>query len=65
MDLETLIKQEIENIKKGELSKRVISFYDYKSKYAVLRPSVKIEVELTQGVVAKLDVTDYFEEEIQ
>lgn len=65
MSLEELLKQEIDNIKNGIVSKRVDNFVDYKNKYAILKPEVKVEVSLTCGVVAKIDVTDYFMEEIK
>ena len=65
MTLEELIKHEIENIKNGIVGKRIDSFVDYKNKYAILKPEVKVEVSLTSGVVAKIDVSDYFAEEIK
>lgn len=65
LSLEEVIKQEIKNLLDGKVDERVESFVDYKSQYAVLKPSVKIEVNLTKGIVAKIDVSDFFTEEIK
>ena len=65
MTLEQLIKKEIENVKNGIVDDRINTFVDYKSKYAVLRPEVKVEISLSKGVVATIDVSDYFREEIK
>lgn len=64
--LEQILKQQIENIKKGSIdSERIIRYVDYQSKYAVLKPKVTVEVELTKGVKATIDITDFFEEELK
>ena len=63
--LEDVIKQTIENLLNGKIDKRVTSFVDYKNKYAVLSPSVKVEINLTKGIVAELDVSDFFKEELK
>ena len=65
MSLEELIKQEIENINNGKIDERVLNFYDYKSKYCVLKPMVKVNIELTKGVTATIDISDYFKEELK
>lgn len=65
MSLEELIKQEIENINNGKIDERVLNFYDFKSKYAVLKPMVKVNIELTKGVTATIDISDYFKEELK
>mgnify|MGYP007111737581 CR=1 FL=1 len=65
MTLEELLKKEIEKIKKGKIDERIVSFVDYKNKYAILKPAVKVEVSLTKGVVATIDISDYFEEEVK
>lgn len=62
MDLKELIKSEIENVKNGQVSKRVKNYNDLESKYAVLKPKAIVHVELTKGVVADIDISDYFEE---
>lgn len=59
--LEELIRRLVENLNIERLDKRVESYTDYKSKYVVLKPSVKVEIALTDGKVAKIDVSDYFE----
>ena len=60
-DLQDLIARSIKNVEEGRLTSRVVSYADYKQKYIVPKPSVKVEIELTSGKVAKLDITDYFE----
>lgn len=65
MTLEELLKKEIEKIKKGKIDERIVSFVDYKNKYAILKSAVKVEVSLTKGVVATIDISDYFEEEVR
>ena len=63
-DLLELIKREIKNISDGKISTRVLNFNDFKSKYSVLKPMVKVEIELTKGVIATIDISDYFKEEL-
>lgn len=65
MSLEELIKQEINNILEGKFDDRVLNYFDYKSKYAVLKPMVKVNIELTKGVTATIDISDYFKEELK
>lgn len=60
-ELRELIVRIIENLDVEKLDKRVDSFVDFKSPYVVLKPSVKVEVELTNGRKCVIDVTDYFE----
>lgn len=54
--LEDIIKEVIETKK----SDRITTYIDYKKKYVILNPSVKVEIELPEGKVIKLDVTDLF-----
>ena len=65
LSLEEVIKRAITNLKNGKVDERVESFVDYKSPYSVLKPSVKLEISLTKGVVAKIDISDFFKEEIK
>jgi len=65
MSLEEVVKQQIKNLQDGKVNERVESFVDYKNKYAVLKPSVKVEISLTKGIVATIDVSDFFTEEIK
>lgn len=65
LTLEEVIKKTIKNLLDGKVDERVESFVDYKSQYAVLKPSVKVEINLTKGVVAKIDISDFFKEEIK
>ena len=65
LTLEEVIKKTIKNWLDGKVDERVESFVDYKSQYAVLKPSVKVEINLTKGVVAKIDISDFFKEEIK
>ena len=59
--LEALITKIIQNLDVEKLDSRVDTYTDFKNKYVILKPSVKVEVELTCGKVVKIDVTDYFE----
>lgn len=62
MKLEDLIKQIIEDLKSNKVdNERIDNFINYKNKYTVLRPTVTVKVELTDGKVASIDVSDYFE----
>ena len=64
--LEELIKNTIKTIDEGNVpTDRIESFMDYKAKYVILRPSVKVEIALTGGKVVKMDVSDYFEGDIK
>lgn len=65
VSLEEIVKKCIKNLLDGKVDDRVISFTDYKSKYAVLKPEVKVEISLTKGVVATIDVSDFFKEELK
>jgi len=65
MTLEDVIKQIIKNLNEGKVDNRVTSFIDYKSKYAVLKPEVKVEISLTKGIVATIDVSDFFKEDVK
>ena len=61
-DLQELITKIIKNIDIETLDSRIDTYTDFKSKYAILRPSVKVEVELKTGKRYTIDVSDYFEE---
>lgn len=63
--LEELIKKIISKSRVDTLDHRVESFVDYKNKYMILKPSVKVTIELTEGKVIKADVTDYFEKSLK
>ena len=63
--LEELITRLVKNLDSEKFDKRVESYYDYKSKYVVLKPSVKVEIALTEGKVVKIDVSDYFKEVVK
>ena len=60
-ELRELIANIIQNIDFEKLDSRIDSYVDFKSKYVVLKPSVKVDVELTNGKKFSIDVTDYFE----
>lgn len=64
MNLEELIKEEIKNLKNGKLNERVKNFSNYDSKYAILKPKVMVHIELAQGFIADVDISDYFEKEV-
>ena len=60
-DLQGLITRLIQNLDVEKLDKRIESYTDYKARFVVLKPSVKVEIALTEGKVVTIDVTDYFE----
>ena len=64
IDLETFIIKEIQGIKKRDLDKSVIEFKDTGTRYIVPKSSVIVEVALTSGLIAKIDVTDFFKGEL-
>lgn len=64
-DLEELIKRIIRELDENSLDDRIDNYTDYKSKYIILKPTVKVDVELTCGKVIKIDVSDYFKEVIR
>ena len=63
--LEEVVKQCIKNLLDGKVDERVKSFTDYGNRYAVLNPGVKVEISLTKGIVATIDVSDFFKEELK
>ena len=60
--LESLIRRIVEDVRNGKADGRILSYVDYKTKYAILKSKVSVEVELTEGKVVKFDVSDYFKE---
>lgn len=58
--LEEVVSEIIQNVDVEKLDKRIDTYADYKSKYVVLQPKVKVSVELTNGKKFTIDVTDYF-----
>ena len=64
ISLEEVIKETIENLSNGKIDKRIVSFSDYKNEYAILKPKVLVHVELKNGIVADIDVGDYFTKEL-
>ena len=62
-DLESLLSRLIQNVKEGKLDERIISYANYDSNYVFPKPKVIVQVELTNGKTAKIDITDYFKEE--
>ena len=60
--LEDLIKQQIVNIKKGQIDKCVVEYNNTQNKYIVPKSTIIVEVALTDGLIAKIDVTEYFKE---
>lgn len=59
--LEKLITEIVKNLEDEKLDERIDFYNNYKTRYVVLKPSVKVRVELTEGKIAEIDVTDYFE----
>lgn len=61
-DLQKLITGIVRDLEDdNQMNERLTQFVDYKNKYVVLKPSVKVSVELTNGRTFTIDVTDYFE----
>lgn len=60
--LESLIRRIVEDVRNGKTDGRILNYVDYKTKYAILKSKVSVEVELTEGKVVKFDVSDYFKE---
>lgn len=58
--LRRLIKANITNIAKGNLGKKVVRYENANSKYAILKNSVIVKIELIDGISADLDITEYF-----
>ena len=63
--LEELLRDTIENLKQNKVDDRIISFNNYKNDYTVLKPTVIVEIALKKGIVAKLDVSNYFMEDLK
>jgi len=59
--LEDLLLRIKSGVESGEIDKRVISYTDYKSKYVVLKPMMKVRIELTDGKIFEIDISDYLE----
>lgn len=62
MELETFIKRKIEKIKKRDLDESIIEFKDTKTKYIVPKSTIVVEVALKTGLIAKIDITEFFKE---
>ncbi len=62
MELETFIKKKIEKIKKRDLDESIIEFKDTKTKYIVPKSTIVVEVALKTGLIAKIDITEFFKE---
>lgn len=60
-ELQQLIARLIKDIDVEKLDKRVVSYTDYKQKYTVPKPTVVVEISLTNGKIIKVDISDYFE----
>ena len=60
MNLEDEIKKAIGDLREGKIPENAEQYMDYGSKYTILRPSVKVEIELSCGKVLKFDATHHF-----
>lgn len=65
LSLEEVIKQEIKNLREGKVSQRVKTFASYGSKYAIPKSEIKAEITLGEGIVASIDISDFFKEELK
>ena len=59
-ELKNFIKGNIENIKERRLNPAIVEFKDTKTKYIVPKSTVMVEVALQDGLIAKIDITEYF-----
>lgn len=60
--LEAFIKEKIQKIANRELDDTIVEFRDTKTKFIVPKSTVMVEVALKSGLIAKIDVTDFFKE---
>ena len=60
--LETFIKEKIQKIANRELDDTIVEFKDTKTKFIVPKSTVMVEVALKSGLIAKIEVTDFFKE---
>lgn len=60
--LEDFIKEKIKKIKTRDLDESIVEFKDTQTKYIVPKSTVIVEVALKSGLIAKVDVTEYFKE---
>lgn len=60
--LETFVKEKIQKIANRELDDTIVEFRDTKTKFIVPKSTVMVEVALKSGLIAKIDVTDFFKE---
>ena len=60
--LETFIKEKIQKIANRELDDTIVEFRDTKTKFIVPKSTVMVEIALKSGLIAKIDVTDFFKE---
>lgn len=63
-NLQDFIKGAIKSIKTRQLDSSITEFKDTKTKYIVPKSTVVVEVALKEGLIAKIDVTNYFKEEL-
>ena len=61
-DLKEFIKEQIENIKERKLNSSIVEFKDTKTKYIVPKSTVMVEFASQDGLIAKIDITNYFKE---
>ena len=54
------ITKVIEHIDDDKLDPAVEEYKNYKSRYVIPKPHVRVQIELTSGKVATIDITDYF-----
>lgn len=60
MNLEDEIRKAIGDLREGRIPENAEQYVDYGTKYTILKPAVKVEIELSCGKVLKFDVTKHF-----
>lgn len=63
--VEELLVRIINDLKEGKVDDRVVSYANYDSNYVFPKPKVIVQVEMTNGKTAKIDITDYFKEVVK
>jgi hypothetical protein len=58
--LHLFVIDKLEKLNNDWIDSTIVSYQNLGSKYAILKPSVIVEVAMKEGLVVKIDVTKYF-----
>ncbi len=58
--LHLYVVDKLEKLNNDWIDSSIVSYQNLGSKYAILKPSVIVEVAMKEGLVVKIDVTKYF-----